>query len=290
MKIADLCRRLIDEYGYKAEIIISTWHFDVRKRTEWEIFYEELKKGTYSWSPYIMTDFRPHGYMHKVFLENGIPEGVHLIDFPEISMCNAKPWGGFGSNPITMFLDNCYQNCGEYHDGGFPYSEGIYEDINKWVCLGLYTGHYKHSADAVRDYIRYEFGVEDTDAILRAIQLMESSLARGTERTDDTGNFIKTNGVEGRIEDKTYRFPIYFNKAVPEIYRIITEWDKKLPEKLESHWKWRLVHIRATLDNELYKNGYITRNSEIAQNAYAELYSITHTENAKFCVHPPLGL
>jgi len=290
MKVADLCRKLIDEYGYNAEIIISTWHFGIRKYTEWEIFYEELRKGTYSWSPYIMTDFRPRGRMNKVFVENGIPEGVHLIDFPEISMCSAKPWGGFGANPITMLLDNIYQNCGQYHDGGFPYSEGIYEDINKWVCLGFYTGHYKHSADAVRDYIRYEFGIEDTDELLRAVQLMESSLPRGTERTDETGKFVVTNGVEGRIEDQTYRFPIRWGTAIPETYRIITEWDKKLPEKLRTDWKWRLFVIRATLDRELLNNGYITRYSEVAQDAYRELYKITHTENAKFCVHPPKGL
>ena len=290
MKIADLCRRLIKEYGYDAEIIISTWQFDVRKRTEWEIFYKELAKGTYSWSPYIMTDFRPRGKMHYVFRENGVPKGVRLIDFPEISMCNAKPWGGFGTNPVTMALDNIHQACGAYHDGGFPYSEGIYEDINKWVCLGFYTGHYDYAADAVRDYIRYEFGIEDTDDLLRAIQLMEASLVRGTERTDEQGNFIETDGVEGRQEDKTYRFRINFRKPVPEIYRIVTAWDKKMPEKLERYWKWRLVYLRAVIDNELLENDYVTRHSEAAQKAYHEMNEISHTWNAKFCVHPPEGL
>ncbi len=290
MKIADLCRRLIKEYGYDAEIIISTWQFDVRKRTEWEIFYKELAKGTYSWSPYVMTDFRPRGKMHRVFRENGIPEGVRLIDFPEISMCNAKPWGGFGTNPITMAMDNIYQNCGKFHDGGFPYSEGIYEDINKWVCLGFYTGHYAYAADAVRDYIRYEFGVEDTDDLLRAVQLMESTLVRGTERTDEEGHFIVTDGVEGRQPDKTYRFRINFNKPVPEIYRIVTAWDAKMPEKLKKGWKWRLVYLRAVLDQELLENDFVTRNSEAAQKAYHEMNEISHTWDAKFCVHPPEGL
>ena len=290
MKVADLCRRLIKEYNYDAEMIISTWQFDVRKSTEWELFYEELKKGKYSWAPYIMTDFRPRGQMHKVFRENGIPKGVHLIDFPEISMCNSKPWGGFGANPITMRLDNTYQTCGKFHDGGFPYSEGIYEDINKWVCLGFYTGHYDYASDAVRDYIRFEFGVEDTDDLLRAIQLMEVSLVRSTERTDDNGSFIETNGVEGRMPEHTYRFRVRFDKPIPEIHRIVTRWNEKLPEGLRTHWKWRLVYLRALIDNELFNNGYVTKNSEIAQKAYAEMHRISHTENAKFCVHPPMGL
>ncbi len=135
MKIADLTRKLIKEYGFDAELMISTWHFDVKKADEWEIFYEGLKNGEYSWSPDILTSFRS-GEVHKVIAENGVPEGVRLIDFTEISMCGAKPWGGFGANPITLHIENLFRNCGDYYSGCFPYSEGIYEDINKWVCFG----------------------------------------------------------------------------------------------------------------------------------------------------------
>ena len=272
MKVADLSRRLVKEYGYDAQIIISTWHFEFNMKNEWDVFYEELKKGTYNWSPYIMTSFR-NGKIPKCFADGGIPEGVHLIDFPEISMCDAKPWGGFGSNPITMFLDNAYQNCGKWHEGGFPYSEGIFEDINKWVCLGFYTGHYEHSADAVRDYIRYEFGLEDTDEMLRAIQLMESCLVRGHEK----------------LPNGDWRFAIRWGTAIPEIYRIVTAQNELLPESLKHNWKWRIVYLRAVLDWELYQNGYITKYSARAQEAYHELHSIFHTQKALFEVCPPEG-
>lgn len=288
MKIADYCRELIEEYKYDAKIIISGWHFTIKLKDEWNIFFDEMKTGKYSWSPYLMTSFRD-GRMPKVFVENKMPDGMALIDFPEISMCNAKPWGGFGANPITMFLDNVYQNCGAYHDGGFPYSEGIYEDINKWVCLGFYTGHYKNSADAVRDYIRYNFGIEDTTDLLRAIQLMESSLPRGTEKLTDDGSYGATEGLEG-IQETVYRFPIRWGTAIPEIYRIVTEYDKKIPEGLKNSWKWRIVYLRGIIDKELLDNGYVTKYSEVAQKAYHEMHEISHTWNAKFCVHPPEGM
>ncbi len=272
MKVADLSRRLIKEYGYDAQIIISTWHFEMNMKDEWSVFYEELKKGTYNWAPYIMTSFRS-AKLPKCFQEGGIPEGVHLIDFPEISMLDAKPWGGFGANPVTMFLDNYDKACGKWHEGGFPYSEGIFEDINKWVCYGFYTGHYENSADAVRDYIRYEFGMEDTDDLLRAIQLMETCLTRG----------------HVKLPSGEFRFPIQWGRAIPEIYRIVTSMDEKLPETLRKNWKWRIVYLRAVLDYELYQNDYITKYSETAQAAYHELHSIFHTQKALFEVCPPEG-
>ncbi len=272
MRVAELSRRLIREYGYNAQIIISTWHFGFNMKNEWDVFYEELKKGTYDWAPYIMTSFR-NGKIPDCFAENGIPQGVHLIDFPEISMCDAKPWGGFGANPITLFLDNAYQNCGSWHEGGFPYSEGIFEDINKWVCLGFYTGHYHNSADAVRDYIRYEFGLEDTDDLLRAIQLMESCLTRGHEK----------------LPNGDWRFAIQWGRAIPEIYRIVTRQNERIPERLRNSWKWRIIYLRGILDFELYQNGYVTKHSERAQAAYRELHSLFHTQRALFEVCPPEG-
>ena len=272
MKVADLSRRLIKEYGYDAQIIISTWHFEFNMKNEWDVFYEELKKGTYNWSPYIMTSFRS-GRVASCFEKNGVPEGVHLIDFPEISMCSATPWGGFGANPITLFLDNANKNCGSWHDGGFPYSEGIFEDINKWVCYGFYTGHYENSADAVRDYIRYEFGLDDTEDLLRAIQLMESCLSRGHEK----------------LPNGDWRFQIRWGRAIPEIYRIVTEQNEKVPDTLKNYWKWRIMYLRGVIDYELYLNGYITKYSEVAQAAYHELHSIFHTQRALFEVCPPEG-
>lgn len=275
MKVAELDRRLVAEYGYDAQISISAWHFDIQMEHEWETFYEPLARGEYAWSPYILTSFRS-GRMPALFKQRGIPEGVHLIEFPEISMCNAKPWGGFGSNPITMFLGNSWENLGPYHDGGIPYSEGIYEDVNKFVCLGFYAGLYETSADAVRDYIRFEFGLEgeDCEQVLRAIQLMESSLVRSTEL----------------LEDGKYRFQPRWGTSIPEVRRLIEAADKKVPEGLRSSWKWRLLVLRSVIDYELYSCGYIPSRSEKAQECFAEMHRISHTENAKFCVHPPLGM
>lgn len=267
MKVAELDRRLIPEYGFDAQLCISTWHFGLAMENEWEIFYDKLVAGEYSWAPYIMTAFQS-GRLPKVFVERGVPEGVRFIDFPDISMCGAYTWGGFGANPISMFLDNAEKNCGAMHDGGFPYSEGIYEDINKWICAGFYCGYYDNSADAVRDYIRFEYGLEDTETLLRAIQLMESSLPRTVERNPD----------------KPWAVRIRWGTAIPEVYRILTEIEPKVPEAYRHTWKWRCLYLRAVIDYRLYLNLGVVKNDEIAQECYREIRDMFHLENAIFHV------
>ena len=41
--------------------------------------------------------------------------------------------------------------------GLFPYSEGIFEDLNKWVILSLYSGLYDNAVDAVEDMLNMSF-------------------------------------------------------------------------------------------------------------------------------------
>ena len=272
LKICELDRKLIKEYGYDAQLCISTWHFNLQMPEEWDIYYDLIESGQLDWAPYIMTAFQS-GRLPEVFQRRGVPKRVKLIDFPDISMCGSRTWGSFGSNPYTMFLDNNEKNCGHIHDGGFPYSEGIYEDINKWVCANYYCGYHEDSADAVREYIRYEFGVEDTEQILRAIQLMEINLNRAVERHDDGPWVIKIGN----------------GRAIPETYRIITEADKQVPEALRHYWKWRCVYLRAVIDYRLYLNMGVVKNDEIAQDVYKEIQKMFHLENAIFCVSAHVG-
>ena len=78
--------------------------------------------------------------------------------------------------------------------------------------------------------------------------------------------------------------------SIPEVRRLIAHADVRVPESLRRSWKWRLVVLRSVIDYELYSHGYVPSRSKTAQAAFAELHAISHTENAKFCVHPPLGM
>ncbi len=278
MKVAELDRRLMKEYGIEGGLCISTWHFDLQMPGEWDNFYRHLENGEYSWSPYIMTAFQS-GRLPRVIAEKGIPEGVRFVDFPEISMQNpAHPWGGFGATPFPMYLNNVEENVGAYNEGGFLYSEGIYEDINKYIVAGFYCGYAAHDADSLREYFAFEFGIYYKgvqNELIRACQLMESAHKRETSHPDD---------------GTPWKFQIRWGTAVPEVKKIIDKTDLFLPDRLRSLWKWQLLRIRAQLDFILYSNGYRLKDSPEAQKLLARLCEIYHAgEKTKYCVMPPLG-
>ena len=278
MKVAALDRRLMKEYGIGGELCISTWHFGVQMPGEWENFYPRLESGEYSWAPYIMTAFQS-GRLPSVIAEKGIPHGVRFVEFPEISMQNpAHPWGGFGATPFPMYLNNVEENTGAYNEGGFLYSEGIYEDINKYIVAGFWCGYAEHDVQSMREYFGFEFGIYDDAAaaeLVRACQLMESCHRRETSHPDD---------------GTPWRFQIRWATAAPEIKKIVVAADPLLPAKLRRSWKWRLFIIRAHLDFILYSNGYRLKDSPEAQELLAELCRISCvTERTKYCVCPPLG-
>lgn len=138
------------------KIILSTWYFDRFIPGEWDAFWKKLTAGEVSGFDYIMSFFHG-GVLPECIKRDGVPKGVKFIDFPEISMHGCRPWGGFGTNPLCRFLDRTNMGSGHLYHGGYPYSEGIFEDINKFVMLSYYSGETLISHDAVRRYAKFEF-------------------------------------------------------------------------------------------------------------------------------------
>ncbi len=264
----------IAEFFPDAEIILSTWHFDRHLKNEGVDFYDKLVDGEYPWAKYIMA-VHFDGTLIPTVTTRGVPDGRRFIDFPEISMYACKPWGGYGANPIPMRLDNIEDNGGGCLDGGFPYSEGFWEDINTFLCITRYSGWYPNTTDALRDYIRYYFIGADVETLLRALQLMETTLWRGDEKTED-----------GRL-----RSPLRYPNAAREVYRLITETDAALPESIRQSWQWRIVYLRAVCDYELYYHNYIPSDSPRIQACLRELTELYHAHDPRIqrSVRPPLG-
>jgi len=283
MKTAELLKRLMKEYGMKTKPCISTWHFGAQLDGEWDIFYKHLSTGEYDWAEYIMTCFQS-GRVPGVIMKNGVPDGVKFVDFPEISMQNpASPWGGRGATPFPMYLDACEKNCGHLMQGGYLYSEGIYEDVNKFIVAGYYSGLYKSAPEALRAYAAYEFGIDDPVILCEFVNmcnLMEASHKyTATFREDAPSTFVPR-----------YATPMY---AEYDSMKII---DQVIPASLKNGWKWRIFVIRASIDRILLKTwsetGLFTlKDSPEAQKLLSELDSIYYvSEKTKSCVLPPLGV
>lgn len=266
---------IIREYGFDAEIIVSAWHYEINYPGEWNLFYDLIKKGGLKDVPYVLTSFRSKKLPESV-KEGGVPDNIRFIDFPEISMLGIQPWGGHGANPAGMVIDNLNNWNGHLYCGGIPYSEGIFEDTNKFAILSYFSGIYKDNTEALRDYIRFEFCINDKETeekLVRALQLMECTLPRTFETSLEGG----------------WRFAVKVPWPIEEIYRIITEIDEKLPEAIRKGWRWRLIYLRAVIDNELYHNEFIGLRSELCQKCFEEINKIQYTENALRPIRAPHG-
>jgi hypothetical protein len=107
-----------------AKIILSTWFFD---EGEWQGL-EKTFAARPPWADYILAEgtTRP------------MPGQLPMVGFPEISTHETFPWGGFGVTLLTGRAQQQWHGVKSHSSGGFPYSEGIYEDITKAVLSQLY--------------------------------------------------------------------------------------------------------------------------------------------------------
>ena len=127
--------RCVEEVGRLArkkmpgtKIVLSTWMID---QGEWTGILEQLA--------------RARGLADEIILEppygpaiDPKDPGLPILGFPEISMHETFPWGGFGATPLTARVQDQWNVAKGISSGGFPYSEGIYEDLTKVVYSQFY--------------------------------------------------------------------------------------------------------------------------------------------------------
>ena len=173
VQIAEEIAALFRRYFPHGEVILSTWLFERYIPGEWASLHQALGRQS-RWVNYLLAEQMTILPFPEYPLRHGVPGGVPLLDFPEISMCGHGPWGGFGANPFTRELERIWDGAKHLLAGGFPYSEGIYEDLNKFVYAQFYWGN-QRAAESVREYATYYFGAAAADDLCRAIALMERS-------------------------------------------------------------------------------------------------------------------
>lgn len=265
-------RALVTELMPHTKIILSTWYFDRFTTGEWEGLYKRLCDGSLPGIEYVMSFFF-EGELSPVLKEKGIPAGIQFIDFPEISMYSCRPWGGFGANPLPRFWEMTNRRSGHLYSGAFPYSEGIFEDINKYMVLHTTSGRFLHTRDAVRSYLKTYFCVED-EALVQAVMDTEVGLIRSA-----------------RHDGSRQIYEICDRSLVLRTCRTFEDYDARLPENIRSTVRWRLLYIRAKLDAELITHNNKLLDSPLAQKLLAELMDIYSAgPDSGAWVKPPLGI
>ncbi len=247
------------------KIVLSTWCFenedDNNPDGEWVGLKKSLEEDN-SWVNYIMADGHDD-YFPKYLLEQGIPGQLPLVNFPEISMFGMNPWGGYGTNPAPAHFQKLWDRIKHEAVGGAPYSEGIYEDVNKAIIAGFYWNPNRKAEEIVREYISFEFSPDVADDMLEVVHIFEQNHARGY------------NGDFGITENAVRAFHLVSNA------------ESKLTEEVKKSWRWRIFYLRALIDKEMFeRKGKLE--GETLKAAFDELTKIYHAGNAhSMPIKPP---
>jgi len=255
-----------------AKLVQSTWLFDVvEDEGEWAGLAAAYKKEKPP-VDYIMAD--SHETFPKYLLNNPVPGNLPLLNFPEISMWESFPWGGFGANPLPARFQTLWNTVSDKVAGGYPYSEGLFEDINKVIYSQFYWDSRKPAADSVRDYVSYEFSTTHANKIMEAISIMEKN--HGLRSFREKGAHSPTTKFRIPKEDH----------GAKKAYELLQAVDSSLPEKTKLAWRWRILFLRAMFDHELRLSKGVSNEKTLA--GFKELSQIYFAKQAEDAVRPPL--
>ena len=243
--VAELARRKMPG----AKIIVSTWFFD---DTDWKGLEKHFSE-IHPWADYILSG---GGVPQRV------PGGLPWIGFPEISMFNMSPWGGFGANPAPARFQQEWDGVKANTSGGYPYSEGIYEDINKVIFSQFYWSN-QPAMETVKEYASFEFGPEAATAVVSIVETLECNhrIRQWPAATPGWGHYPTTA-------------PATQDAGADEAYETLKALDAKLTSQARKSWRWRVLYLRGLLDAELKGNS--GRPNERCEEAFAELIDIYH--------------
>lgn len=251
----------------QAKIILSTWYFDHFIKGEWAGLQAEFDRNKTGWIDYLLID--DFGGFPRYPLEHGVPGGFPVVNFPEISMEGMNPWGVFGANPRPRHWQSQHQQTKNFVVGGFPYSEGIFEDLNKVLLLQWAWDADMTIQSIIQEYAASYFSPEVADEVTLMVFMMEEDEGMNAEWQGDR--------------------PVYHIPSLPKAeacFDLACRINDRLLEAIRKTWRWRILWLRAALDAELKQSGGLP--SDLSGKYLRELAEIYHAQNAEEGLRTPL--
>lgn len=260
-KVAEVWKRRFPE----SRVVVSTWEFDKFVHGEFEALAQAFNPPP-AWVDGILAEDHK-GRPPEFILRHGVPGGLPLIGFPEITMWGFEPWGGYGALVNPAGLQSMWNQVRDITQGGFPYSEGPFEDVNKAICARFYWDD-QPAAETLREYASFEFSPDLAGEIAAALELLEKSLPRDFPS--------KTLPVKYEIRDTA---------SAEAAWEAISGLDNRLRPAVRRSWRWRLIFLRALIDHELVRHGgLVSPECEDALNELTEIYR--YKSEANYLMHP----
>jgi small GTP-binding protein len=190
------------------------------------------------------------------------PERYPLTAFPEISMRLMDPWGATGANPMPEYCERLAAGLRGQIVGGWPYSEGIYEDFNKFYFARFFWNIDQTASDAAHQYAAYYFGPAVAEEGARLLAMLEKTQPRKDWQVNNLAE-------------------------ADEAFSICQGMEARMPTWATQSWRWRIVRLRAEIDHTLRHDGL---KSDEGRTKLArctdELTRIYHAERAETWVRP----
>lgn len=247
----------------KAKLSVSTWLFDYPDKGEWRTLLASLEEKP--WAEYIEAD--SHDAYPRYPLEHELPAGVTLRAFPEITMWGLWPWGGYGAHFFPHRYTKIWRSTKGKLGGGRMYSEGIFEDLNKYAVARLYEDYNADPDESVKQYGAYFFGCNDGNALAEAVRCIEDNMVRCA------GEGLVISMTKGKNKSD-------FSLA-ERAFALVKKIDAELPDWGKRSFRWRLIYLRAVIDYYRYQNVVLHECAPVVE-AMTEVARIYHClENYK---------
>jgi hypothetical protein len=244
----------------------------------------------------------------------------------EISMNRMLPWGGYGANPSPARLQGEFERNPNVA-GLRPYSEGIYEDMNKVVALGMLRDPSKTALDMVGDYAARYFGEGTREPVKEACVLLEENMWREAAAVQGSGVRVQGSGTSGqgsgddiapancptvklsnRQTVSASSHSAYSLKGIDpskpwsvvhichsldgekarRARELLDAAERTMDSGRRASWRWRLLRIRAELDCALAR-GAAAGEMEPLFDELARMYHVT-PETRSYLVPPSKAL
>lgn len=276
LRCGEAIARMVRKMRPAAKIVLSTWCFGYWDADEWPAIAKAFERRP-DWVDYLLAD--SHGEFPQWLLEHGVPGGLPMVNFPEISMFNNHPWGGYGMVPAPDRFQKIWDSAGARLAGGFPYSEGIYEDMNKAINLQHYWSD-RPATDTIREYAAGEFSPDVADEVGALVARLEA--AQHHSLTDAVRTAPSWPPPAGAA---LYALPRCKAEDARHTADRLLALEKRLSPVVLNGWRWRLLRCRAILDAELSASGGVP--TEGSEACFTEITGIYSAAGAEGAVRPP---
>ncbi len=258
LKTYEALRSIANRYIPQTKWNLSFWFC---QEDEWNLALEKITENPH-YCDYIMEE-------NPVFKRK--QQIVPQIGFPEISM-NHLPWGGYGAAPQPERFQKEWNARKDIVCGGYVYSEGIFEDLNKVIFSQFYCFD-RLAKDTVKIYAEYEFGETAAENVCRLID----SLEKNHELPKNPYPY-KDKTAEEMDSLLQTALPLQNFPDAETACSLAEHIHSHLPEEIRNSWRWRILNIRAKLDRDFRQHGGLP--SPECDSLFAELMEIYHAENA----------